>query len=203
MFGMLQERLMPIFSATSARRMGRAGLHLACMIALAGLAIQLALGMILNLYIAIPADDARISFLREVETAPAVLTVHALVALLLLATAGIMLLRAIALRDTAVITIVAAGLVALLGAFASGELYVRDDKTGASLSMAILTSVALLCYVGLQAIISRQRPRAQVPQAQVPQAREGQAQVPQAQVPQAREPQAPAPQAPQAREGRR
>lgn len=172
MFGMLQERLMPIFSAANARRMGRAGLHLACTIALTGLVIQLALGMILNLYIAIPAADARVSFLREVETAPAVLTAHALVALLLLATAGIMLLRAIALRDMPVIALVGAGLAALLGAFASGELFVRSDKSSASLSMAILTSVALLCYVCLQAIIFRQRPRAQEPRAQVPRARE-------------------------------
>jgi hypothetical protein len=156
------------------------------MIALTGLVIQLALGMILNLYIAMPASDARVSFMREVQTAPAVLTAHALVALLLLATAGIMLLRAIALRDMPVIALVGAGLAALLGAFTSGELFVRTDKTGASLSMAILTSVAFLCYVCLQAIIFRPR---------VPQAREAQAQVPQAREAQAREP--------QAREGRR
>jgi len=192
MFGMLQERLMPIFSATNARRMGRAGLRQVCVIALTGLVIQLALGMILNLYVAIPAADSRVSFLREVETAPAVLTAHALVALLLLATAGIMLLRAIALRDMPVIALVAAGLAALLGAFASGELFVRSDKSSASLSMAILTSIALLCYVGLQAIIFRQRPQAHEAQAQEAQA---QAQVPRAREPQAREP--------QAREGRR
>src|SRR5579872_3413321 len=136
MFGMLQERLMPIFSAANARRLGRAGLRQVCVIALTGLVIQLALGMVLNLYIAIPADDARVSFLREVETAPALLTAHALVATLLLATAGIMLLRAIALRDTAVIALVAAGLAALLGAFAAGELFVRNGTNGASLAMA-------------------------------------------------------------------
>jgi hypothetical protein len=161
MFEMLQERLMPVLSAANARRMGRAGLHQPCLIILAGLVIQIALGMILNLYIAIPATDARTSYLREIETAPGLLTAHALIALLVLATAGILLLRAIGLRDMAVIAPVTAGLAALLGAFAAGEVFVRKDESSASLSMAILTSVALLCYICLQAIIVRQRPPGQ------------------------------------------
>jgi hypothetical protein len=189
MFEMIQERIMPIFSAEKARRMGRAGLHQACMVVLTGLVIQLALGMVLNLYIAMPADG-RVSYMREIETAPGVLTAHALLAGLLLATAGIMLLRAVALRDTAVIALVSTALAALLGAFAAGELFVRNDADSASLSMAMLTSIALLCFVYLQAIISPQRLRSQVPQSQVPQS----------QVPRAREPQVPEP---QAREGRR
>ena len=72
-----------------------------------------------------------------------------------------MLLRAIALRDMAVIAPVATGLAALLGAFAAGEVFVRNDESSASLSMAILTSVALLSYICLQAVIARQRPQAQ------------------------------------------
>jgi hypothetical protein len=160
MFEMLQERLMPIFSAEYVRRMGRAGLHRACLIILTGLVIQLALGMILNLYVAIPAAGARTSYLREIETAPGVLTAHALVAVVLLAIAGTMLVRAIALRDMTAIVLVATGLAALLGAFVAGEVFVRNDGTSASLLMAILTGTALLCYICLQAIIIRQRPRA-------------------------------------------
>jgi hypothetical protein len=169
MFEMLHERLMPLFSAETARRTGRAGLLQPCLIILAGLAVQLVLGMVLNLYIAIPVADARASYLREIETAPGVLTAHALVALLLLATAGVMLLRAIALRDMAVIALVAAGLAALLGAFGAGELFVRDNASSASLAMALLTGTALLCYACLQAMIVRQRPsvpeRRHVPRA--------------------------------------
>lgn len=155
MFEILQERLMPVLSAAHARRMGRAGLHQPCLIILTGLVIQIALGMILNLYIAVPAAGDRTSYLREIETAPGMLTAHALVALLVLATAGVLLLRAIALRDMAVIAPVATGLVALLGAFAAGEVFVRNDESSASLSMAILTSVALLSYIYLQAVIVR------------------------------------------------
>jgi len=193
MFEMIQERIIPIFSAEKARIMGRAGLHQACLVVLTGLVIQLALGMVLNLYIVMPADG-RVSYMREIETAPGVLTAHALLAGLLLATAAIMLLRAVALRDTAVIALAATALAALLGAFAAGELFVRNDADGASLSMALLTGIALLCYVYLQAIISPPRPRSQVPPSQVPQS-----QVPRSQVPRAREPQVPEP---QAREGR-
>lgn len=160
MFEMVQERLMPIFSAETARRMGRAGLRQPCLVILTGLAVQLTLGMVLNLYIAIPVADARASYLREIETAPGALTAHALLALLLLATAGVMLLRAITLRDMAVTALAAAGLTALLGAFAAGELFVRDRESSASLAMAMLTGAALLCYAALQAVIIRQRPPA-------------------------------------------
>jgi hypothetical protein len=158
MFEMLQGRLMPIFSAEHARRMGRAGLHQACLVIMTGLAIQLALGMVLNLYVVIPASDARASYLREIETAPLALTAHALLALLLIAIAALMLLRAIALRDMAVIALAGAPLAALLGAFAAGELFVRGDNSGLSLSMAFLTGVALLCYIFLEAVITRQGP---------------------------------------------
>ena len=185
MFEMIHEHIMPIFSAEKARSMGRAGLHQAGLVVLTGLVIQLALGMVLNLYIAMPAADGHVSYLREIETAPGVLTAHALLAGLLLATAATMLLRAVALRDTAVIALTATAFAALLGAFAAGELFVRNDANGASLSMAILAGIALLCYVYLQAIITRPRPSARVARARVPRARE----------PQAREP--------QAREGRR
>ena len=161
MFEMLQERIMPVLSAANARRTGRAGLHQPCLLIQTGLVIQLALGMILNLYIAVPAAGSRISYLREIETAPGVLTAHALVALLVLATAGILLLRAVAQRHMAVIAPAAAGLAALLGAFAAGEAFVRNGQSSASLSMAILTSTALLCYICLQAVIARQRPQVQ------------------------------------------
>jgi hypothetical protein len=157
MYAILRERLVPVISTASAREKGRAGLRGVCLAVMAGLAIQLVLGMILNLYITIPAADARASYLREIETAPEMLTAHAVTGLLLLAAAGLLLLRAIALRDAAVIILVTAGLAAIIGAFASGEAFVRNGADSASLSMAVLTSAALLCYTCLQALISWQR----------------------------------------------
>jgi hypothetical protein len=159
MFEILQDQLISVFSPASARKMGRAGLRWACLIVLVGLVMQLALGMMLNLYIRIPATDARASYLREIDTAPAMLTAHALVGLVLLAGSVILLLRAIALRDIAVIIPVTTGFAAVLGAFAAGEAFVKNGENSVSLSMAILTSVALLCYIRLQTIIGRPRPR--------------------------------------------
>jgi hypothetical protein len=138
--------------------MGRAGLHQPCLIILAGLTIQLALGLVLNLYVAVPASDAQASYLREIETAPVALTAHALVALLLIATAALMLLRAIALRDVAVIALVATGLAALLGAFVAGEVFVRNGADSTSLTMGMLTGASLLCYIILEAVITRPGP---------------------------------------------
>jgi hypothetical protein len=40
-----------------------------------------------------------------------------------------------------------AGLCAMMGAFASGEMFVRDGRGSTSLTMAVLTGVALACYI--------------------------------------------------------
>ena len=51
----------------------------------------------------------------------------------------------------------AAGLGAILGAFAAGELFVRNGTSSASLWMAVLTGIALLCYISVQARVSTAR----------------------------------------------
>ena len=153
MLGTLRGYFTPIFSGRHARAMGRPGLRWPCVVTLIGLVIQFALGMVLNLYVMIPSADAHASWLQEIQTAPAFLTAHALVGLVLLATSGILLFRAIVLRDMVLITPTAAGLAALLGAFAAGEAFVKNGQDSASLSMAILTGVALVCYIGLQSIL--------------------------------------------------
>jgi hypothetical protein len=160
MVQMLRLCVTPILSSAHARRKGRAGLRWICLFLMIGLIIQFALGMILNLYGTIPAADAQASYLQEIETAPGMLTAHALLGLLVLAAAAILLLRAIALRDMTVITLVVAGLAALLGAFAAGEVFVKNGENSASLCMTILTGAALLCYASLQAILGAQRPLA-------------------------------------------
>jgi hypothetical protein len=42
----------------------------------------------------------------------------------------------------------ATGLAAIVGAAASGASFVSDSRAGASMAMAVLTGVALLCYLG-------------------------------------------------------
>lgn len=47
-----------------------------------------------------------------------------------------------------------AGLTAIGGAFGAGVIFVRNGMPGASLAMAVLTGMALLCYVGTLALAS-------------------------------------------------
>lgn len=119
----------------------------ACLATMLALVVQFGLGMILNLYVSVPASDQHASFVREVETAPFTLTAHALVGLLLIGAGGVFMIRAIGTGDRLVIALAAAGLGTILGAFVAGEAFVRDGQTSVSLTMAMLTGAALACYI--------------------------------------------------------
>lgn len=148
----MREFVRPVVSGTHARTSGLKLLRRACLVTLAAIAVQFSLGMILNLYVTVPSADAHAGWLREIETAPVPLTVHAVLGLLLLGGAALVMIQTIAVRDWALIAAAGAGVVALIGAFAAGEEFVKNGSDGASLTMAILASVALLCYVTIQAI---------------------------------------------------
>jgi len=116
--------------------------------ALIMLVVQYGLGIVLNLYIAVPASDATAGLTQEIATGPLMLTVHALLGLALVGAALVLLVRAVRLGDRVIAVLAAAGLTAIGGAFASGEIFVRNGQDTASLAMALLTGVALLCYIG-------------------------------------------------------
>lgn len=118
-----------------------------CLATLLALVVQFSLGMIVNLYVTVPPSDQHASFVQEVETAPFLLTVHVLVGLLLISAAAVFVVRAIGTRDRLVIALAGTGLVAILGAFAAGEAFARSGQPSVSLTMGVLTSVALGCYV--------------------------------------------------------
>jgi hypothetical protein len=118
-----------------------------CLATLLVLVVQFSLGMILNLYVTVPASDQHASFVQEVETAPLALTVHAVVGLVLIGTAGLFMIRAIGAGDRLVIALAAAGLGAILGAFVAGEAFVHGGQTSVSLTMAMLTGAALASYI--------------------------------------------------------
>ena len=134
------------------RRPGRAGLRRVCVAALIMLVLQYGLGIFLNLYVAVPASDAHAGIFGEIATAPMALTVHALLGLALIAAAILLVVRAVSVGDRLLAVLAAAGLTAIGGAFAAGEIFVRNGQSSASLAMAILTGVALLCYVGTLAL---------------------------------------------------
>jgi len=112
------------------------------------LVIQYGLGIILNLYVEVPASDAHAGILTEIATAPAVLTVHAVLGVALIGTAVLLVGTAAQIRDRLLAVLATAGLTTLGGAFGAGEIFVRSGQDTASMAMAVLTGLALLCYIG-------------------------------------------------------
>jgi hypothetical protein len=139
------------------RLLGIAGLGRACLAALIALVTQFGLGMWLNLYVTVPSSDQHAGIVQEITNGPLTLTVHALLGTFLIVAAIVLLIRAGRTRDTMAAALTAAGLGAILGAFAAGELFVRHGKSGASLWMAVLTGIALR-VPGLPARMTIRRP---------------------------------------------
>jgi hypothetical protein len=135
-------------SGRHTRRVELEGLRRVSLAALIMLVVQYGLGVILNLYIPVPASDAHAGIMQEIASGPFMLTLHALVGLGLIGAALVLLVRAVRLEDGVLAVLAAGGLTAIGGAFASGEIFVRNGQAGASLAMALLTSLALLCYIG-------------------------------------------------------
>jgi hypothetical protein len=78
---------------------------------------------------------------------PAVLAAHTVLGLLMLAAGISVLTRAIIARHRRAIAASAAGLAAITAAAVSGAAFVSNERAGASMAMAVLTGVALLCYL--------------------------------------------------------
>ncbi len=136
-----------VASGKHVRRAELEGVRRVSLTALVMLVVQYGLGIILNLYIAVPASDAHAGLIQEIASGPLMLTLHALLGLALIGAALVLLVRAVRLQDRVIALLAAAGLTAIGGAFASGEIFVRNGQSGASLAMALLTGVALLCYI--------------------------------------------------------
>jgi len=132
--------------------------------ALIMLVVQYGLGIVLNLYIPVPAPGPHAGLLQKIAGGPFMLTVHAVLGLSLIGAALLLLVRTVRLGDRVIAVLAAAGLTAIGGAFASGEIFVRNGQSAASLVMALLTGVALLCYIGsLTWVSTRPTGRARLP----------------------------------------
>jgi O-antigen/teichoic acid export membrane protein len=112
---------------------------------------QYGLGMGVNLYARVPrADQGRglaVAVGRALSNPPAVLAIHAALGLLLLIAAVNVLSRAILARHRRAVAISAAGLLSIFGAAFSGASFADHGHPGESMAMAVLTAVALLCYL--------------------------------------------------------
>lgn len=112
---------------------------------------QYGLGMGVNLYTQVPRSDQGRGLAtavgRALSHAPAVLAIHAALGLLLLVAGVSVLSRAIRVRQIPAIMTSAAGLAAIVGAAFNGASFADHGRPGASMAMAALTAVALLCYL--------------------------------------------------------
>lgn len=117
----------------------------------AGLLVQYALGLVVNLYVTVPARDQGGGVLaaagRALASGPASLAVHAGLGLLLLLGSIALVVRAVAAGTAFFAATSVVSLLAVLGAAGSGAAFVNSGSDGASLAMGLLTAVALLCQL--------------------------------------------------------
>ena len=142
----LQTGTSPTGASARASAGRTAGLRHASLAALVLLLIQYGIGIGVNLYVTVPADDRGHAISSAISNGPVALTVHIMLGLLLILAAVALVAQAIMARRPGVIVTSVIGLLALVGAAEQGSAFVDKGHASASMTMAILTGVALLCY---------------------------------------------------------
>jgi vacuolar-type H+-ATPase subunit I/STV1 len=133
---------------TAERSAGRLkALRRASFASLVLLLIQYVLGMYTNIYVTVPSADKGGGLGKAISNGPAALSVHAVLALLLILSAIGLLVQAIMARYWTVLAAAAVGLIAIIGAAFSGANFTNNGgQDSASMTMAVLAGVAMLCY---------------------------------------------------------
>jgi len=129
-----------------------ARLRSACLTTLIALVVEFGLGMWLNIYVPVPAADQHAGIVREIANGPLLLTTHILVGVFLIGAAIVLLIRAVNVRHTKITALASVTLAAVIGAFGAGDFFARDGESRTSFWMALLTGVALLCCIYVQAL---------------------------------------------------
>jgi hypothetical protein len=125
------------------------------------LVVQYGLGIYVNLYVAVPQADQGSGFGKAIANGPAGLTVHILLGLLLILASIGVLVQAVLARHPVLIGAAVAGLISMAGAAYAGGSFVSSGHDSASLAMAILTAVGLVCYGTSLYLLSPPRPPAE------------------------------------------
>lgn len=111
------------------------------------LIIEYGVGMTVNLYVKAPAaSGVGQAFGRALTQGAPALVLHVVIGLGLIVGAVVLLVRAVLSRRRGVAVAALIGLLALLGAAFNGASFVANGSDGASLGMAMLAGLALLCY---------------------------------------------------------
>jgi heme A synthase len=126
------------------------GIRMASFGALTMLVIQFVLGTAYSLYGTAPTSSKSVGMFSS-----PLLAVHVILAILLVIAAIMLVVRAIQARHAPSIATTVAALLVILGAFGAGSSFARDGSNGASLGMALLTAVAMLCYAANLVILGK------------------------------------------------
>lgn len=118
--------------------------------ALTMLVIQFVLGTAYSLYGTAPTSSKSVGLFSS-----PLLAIHVILGILLIIAAVMLVVRAIQARYAPSIATTVAGLLVILGASGAGSSFARDGSNGASLGMALLTAVAMLCYAANLVILGK------------------------------------------------
>ena len=118
--------------------------------ALTMLIIQFVLGTAYSLYGTAPTSSKSVGMFSS-----PLLAAHVILGALLIIAAIMLVVRAIQARHAPSTITTVAALVVILGAFGAGSSFTRDGSDGASLAMALLAAVAMLCYAANLVIIGK------------------------------------------------
>lgn len=110
------------------------------------LIIESVIGSYVSIYVDVPGADHGGSIGSAISNGPAWLSVHAVLGLLLGLGALGALTQAIMIRRWDLITLSAVGLLAMAFASVAGTGFTSTGDDSASMAMATLTGVAMLCY---------------------------------------------------------
>jgi hypothetical protein len=127
------------------------GLRANALAAVVMLLLEYCLGISVNLYSTLPASDPGKPLFAGFAAAaggngPLLLSLHALLGTLLVITALAALVRSSRLGATPPIVLTAVALLAILVGWLAGSEFVGHMRNGTSLTMALVTAVAILCY---------------------------------------------------------
>jgi heme A synthase len=118
--------------------------------ALTMLIIQFVLGTAYGLYGTAPASGKSVGMFSS-----PLLAIHVILGILLVIAAIMLVVRAVQARHTPTIATTVIGLLVIIGAFGAGSAFTQDGNDGASLGMAVLAAVAMLCYAANLVILGK------------------------------------------------
>ena len=118
--------------------------------ALTMLVIQFVLGTAYSLYGTAPTSDKSVGMFSS-----PLLAIHVILGILIIIAAIMLVVRAVQARHTPSIATTVVGLLVILGAFGGGSAFTQDGNNGASLGMAALAAVAMLCYAANLVILGK------------------------------------------------